>query len=195
MLPAVVVSQVRDALLDYLRTAFRLRDAVLEAALLRFLTDPDQGLFRGPYLDVQLPFRKADPDGDLPLDLRPSFTPFPHPRLRSRLHLLHPRSHLCHRARCRGCSRLSSRLRRRGPSSRSRSSIPRCSASHPGGDCRRRRAVRAIAVRRVGRDDETLLGLRRPGVPEVLAQDDGARDDLLPNWLDDGSGPFFARAG
>jgi hypothetical protein len=87
-----------------------------------------------------------------------------HPRPRSRLHLLHPRSHPCPRPRRRRCSLLC----RRGPP---RSSIPRGSASRPGGDCGRRRVVRTSEVHRVGREDETHLGLRPAGVPELLAQD------------------------
>lgn len=78
MLPSVVVAQVRESLLDYLRTTFQLRDAKLEEALFRFLVDAEEGLFRGPYLDVRLPFRKAEPEAELPLDVGPPFTPYLH---------------------------------------------------------------------------------------------------------------------
>ncbi len=78
MLPSVVIAQVKDSLLDYLRTTFQLRDEKLEQALFRFLVDEKDGLFRGPYIDVRLPFRKADPELELPVDVGPPFTPYLH---------------------------------------------------------------------------------------------------------------------
>ena len=78
MLPSVVIQQVQDSLLDYLTTTLRLRDAELEAALRRFLLDPEDGIFRGPYLDVRLPFRKVDEGAELPLDLVPRLCPCAH---------------------------------------------------------------------------------------------------------------------
>ncbi|HOU92235.1 MAG TPA: hypothetical protein PLU22_14380 [Polyangiaceae bacterium] len=78
MLPSVVIQQVQDSLLDYLTTTLRLRDAELEAALRRFLLDPEDGIFRGPYLDVRLPFRKVDEGAERPLDLAPRLWPYAH---------------------------------------------------------------------------------------------------------------------
>jgi DEAD/DEAH box helicase domain-containing protein len=78
MLPTIVADQLRQSIVDYLRTTFQLADAELEEALFAFLQDPDQGLFRGPYLDARLPFRKAAADADIPLDVRPAFTPYAH---------------------------------------------------------------------------------------------------------------------
>lgn len=80
MLPPIVASEVQRALLDYLRTTFRLRNKGLEEALFRFLSDEATGMFRGPYLDIKLPFRRA-PEGwqaNSPLDLEPPFTPHAH---------------------------------------------------------------------------------------------------------------------
>lgn len=80
MFPTVVSAEIERTLLDYLRTTFHLRDKELEAALLRFLKDPDTGMFRGPYLDVRLPFRKASEDWERtsPLDYGPPFAPYAH---------------------------------------------------------------------------------------------------------------------
>ncbi len=77
MIPSVVARQVRETLLDYLATTFALADPELERALFEFL-DGEEGLFKGPYVDVRLPFRKADPDERLPLDIRPGFEPYKH---------------------------------------------------------------------------------------------------------------------
>ncbi len=50
----------------------------METALLDFLQHEQTGLFKGPYVHVRLPFRAADPAEPIPLDIRPSFTPYVH---------------------------------------------------------------------------------------------------------------------
>lgn len=77
MIPTVVARQTRETVLDYLSTTFALADDRFAEALFTFLDSPD-GLFRGPYLDVRLPFRKADQDTRVPLDVAPAFTPYRH---------------------------------------------------------------------------------------------------------------------
>ena len=49
MIPSVVARQVRETVLDYLRTTFALADPEFERALFDFL-DSDDGLFKGPYV-------------------------------------------------------------------------------------------------------------------------------------------------
>lgn len=78
MLPTVVAEQVRQSLLDYLCTTFGLQDRALSQALFGTLEDPERGLFRGPYLDVRLPFRRAAEGATIPLDFAPGFTPYAH---------------------------------------------------------------------------------------------------------------------
>lgn len=90
MIPTVVARQTRETILDYLRTTFALADARLADALFAFLDSPN-GLFRGPYLDVRLPFRKADASATIPLDIAPTFTPYRH-QLRA-FERLHARDH------------------------------------------------------------------------------------------------------
>jgi DEAD/DEAH box helicase domain-containing protein len=78
VLPATVAHEVRRTLLEYLSTTFHLDDRALHAALFEFLQDREKGLFRGPYLDLRLPFRRADPGQPLPLAIAPRFTPYAH---------------------------------------------------------------------------------------------------------------------
>lgn len=80
MFPTVVSSEIERALLDYLRATFRLRDKEFEVALFRFLRDGETGIFRGPYLDIRLPFRKASESWERtsPLDFGPGFVPYAH---------------------------------------------------------------------------------------------------------------------
>jgi len=80
MFPTVVSAEIEHSLLDYLQTTFHLRDKSLEEALFRFLRDENTGMFKGPYLDVRLPFRKASDTWERtsPLDYGPSFVPYAH---------------------------------------------------------------------------------------------------------------------
>ena len=64
MIPLSVATQVRATLIDYLRTTTSFQDEALDAALAAFL---EAELFRGPYVDLRLPFRKAGPEDALPL--------------------------------------------------------------------------------------------------------------------------------
>ena len=87
MIPSAVAREARENLLDYLQTTYSLTDERLEEALLQYLGGPD-GVFRGPYVDVRLPFREARKGQRLPLEIRPSFTPYAHQlRAFERLHV------------------------------------------------------------------------------------------------------------
>ncbi|MCA9491353.1 MAG: hypothetical protein KC621_15585, partial [Myxococcales bacterium] len=77
MLPLTVAHQLRGTLLDYLRTTFGFKDAQLERALFEHLEHPTHGLFKGPFVDVRLPFREAT-GAEVPLDVAPPFTPYAH---------------------------------------------------------------------------------------------------------------------
>jgi DEAD/DEAH box helicase domain-containing protein len=81
MIPTVVTSGLRDTVAEYLRTTYSLRDRRYEQALLEFLADPEQGLFRGPYLDIRLPFRRSSSEQAPPLHVRPSFNAYAHQQL------------------------------------------------------------------------------------------------------------------
>jgi len=83
MIPLTVAEEIRATLLDYLTTTFNFQDQAVEQALLDFLApkdkeQPGEGLFKGPYISLRLPFRKADPDARLPLEIHPSFIPYAH---------------------------------------------------------------------------------------------------------------------
>lgn len=77
MIPSIVARQVRETVLDYLRTTFGLADGEFEGELFEFL-DGEGGLFKGPYVDVRLPFRKGVEAERIPLDVRPGFEPYRH---------------------------------------------------------------------------------------------------------------------
>ena len=59
LLPSAQAREIRDGLLDYLTTTFALADPDARLALAEFLGDRDNGIFKGPYLRLRLPFRAA----------------------------------------------------------------------------------------------------------------------------------------
>jgi DEAD/DEAH box helicase domain-containing protein len=78
MIPLTVADQIRTTLLDYLTTTFNFQDEAVEQALLRFLEDGRTGLFKGPYVNLRLPFRRAGAEEAIPLAIRPDFLPYVH---------------------------------------------------------------------------------------------------------------------
>lgn len=83
MIPLTIAEEIGATLLDYLTTTFSLQDQAVEQALLDFFApqqpgNSSEGLFKGPYISLRLPFRKAEPGAPLPLEIGPSFTPYAH---------------------------------------------------------------------------------------------------------------------
>ncbi|WP_021591493.1 DEAD/DEAH box helicase [Actinomadura welshii] len=60
MKPTLAAEELRENLTQYLSTTFALSDPSASEALQRFLNHPEQGIFRGPYLRIRTPFRKAE---------------------------------------------------------------------------------------------------------------------------------------
>lgn len=60
LLPSLEAERIRASLVDYLSTTFALADDETRRALSTFLLDPDDGVFRGPYVRARIPFRAAD---------------------------------------------------------------------------------------------------------------------------------------
>ena len=88
MIPLTIAEEIRTTILDYLATTFNFQDEEAEKALHDFLVPPQrsesqtEGLFKGPYISLRLPFRKADTGAEIPLEIRPNFLPYAH-QLRS----------------------------------------------------------------------------------------------------------------
>ncbi|NYI03500.1 DEAD/DEAH box helicase [Allostreptomyces psammosilenae] len=78
MRPTLAAAQLRGSLTQYLTTTYALADEDTRAALERFLEDPENGIFRGPYLRIRTPFHTADDGWQRHLEWTPSFTPYRH---------------------------------------------------------------------------------------------------------------------
>ena len=79
MIPSLVALELRRAIVEYLSTTFAIGDERTREALAAFLADPSEGIFRGPYVHVRLPYRSVEPGWRSPLGWTPpGFTPFMH---------------------------------------------------------------------------------------------------------------------
>lgn len=56
LLPTLQADHLREGLTDYLATTFALTDPDTQAALIDFVGDSREGMFKGPYLRLRLPF-------------------------------------------------------------------------------------------------------------------------------------------
>ncbi|KYF78234.1 hypothetical protein BE11_12325 [Sorangium cellulosum] len=77
MIPHLVAAEIRETLLDYLRSTWQLADRDLERALLAFLSG-ERGMFKGPWVRLGLPFALAPEGADIPLDVKPPYRPYLH---------------------------------------------------------------------------------------------------------------------
>lgn len=79
MLPSLIADELRSALSGYLGTTFALADDDVRERLEAFLTDSDEGIFRGPYVRLRLPFQGPSEGWADALDWSPpGFTPYRH---------------------------------------------------------------------------------------------------------------------
>ena len=78
MLPATLAQDIRQQILHYLEATFNFRRRDEEEALRRFINDPENGLFKGPWVQIRRPFRPAVDHGHQFFDLPAPFLPFRH---------------------------------------------------------------------------------------------------------------------
>jgi ATP-dependent helicase YprA (DUF1998 family) len=79
LLPSLQAGSIRAGLLDYLATTFALTDGDAQSALREFLEDSTDGIFKGPFARLRLPFRAAEPGWEDSLGWIPEwFRPYGH---------------------------------------------------------------------------------------------------------------------
>lgn len=78
LLPTVQAANIRQGLVDYLTTTFALSNPDARDALDRFLCDRENGMFKGPYVRLRLPFRPAAQGWRDALDWYEGPTPYGH---------------------------------------------------------------------------------------------------------------------
>jgi len=78
MLPLQQAYEVQHSILEYLKATFSFKDKTVHEAFYKFVTDGEDGIFKGPYVSLKLPFVKAKEDEPIPLQIAPSFPPYDH---------------------------------------------------------------------------------------------------------------------
>ena len=78
MIPFTITEDIRSTIIDYLTTTFNFQEKEVEKAFVEFIEQKAGGLFKGPYINLRLPFRKAPESHDIPLEISPSFQPYVH---------------------------------------------------------------------------------------------------------------------
>ena len=78
MLPVHIAEAVKKQVLHYIGGTFEFRNAKAEEALNAFINDPERGLFKGPWLQIQRPFVQADTNEHNLFDIEIPFHPFKH---------------------------------------------------------------------------------------------------------------------
>ena len=78
MLPLQQAYEVKHSILEYLKATFRFKDKVVHKAFYDFITREDEGIFKGPYVSIKLPFVTANSADIIPLEIKPNFPPYDH---------------------------------------------------------------------------------------------------------------------
>jgi DEAD/DEAH box helicase domain-containing protein len=78
MLPLQQVYEVKHSILDYLKATFSFKDKAVHDAFYQFLTNEKNGIFKGPYISLKLPFVKSIDGQQIPLEIQPAFPPYDH---------------------------------------------------------------------------------------------------------------------
>jgi len=80
MLSLIQAEEIKSAVVEYLKATYNFDDKKLEQAFEDFLYNKRTGMFKGPYIQIRLPFEQVDKDLNLDevLVIQPSFAPYLH---------------------------------------------------------------------------------------------------------------------
>ncbi|MFD1162053.1 DEAD/DEAH box helicase [Hwangdonia seohaensis] len=78
MLPLQQAYEVKQSIIEYLKATFSFKEKVVSDAFYNFIEHPKEGIFKGPYVSLKLPFVTYTDDEELPLEIKPNFPPYKH---------------------------------------------------------------------------------------------------------------------
>lgn len=83
MLPLLQANEIKRAVVDYLRSTFNFEDPLLDQSFEDFLLSERKGMFKGPYMQLRLPYDKITSEDDKDafakaLYVKPPFDPYHH---------------------------------------------------------------------------------------------------------------------
>ena len=78
MLPLQQAYEVKHSILEYLKATFNFKDKNVQEAFYNFINHSEDGIFKGPYVSLKLPFVKAHEQDLIPMEIKPDFPPYDH---------------------------------------------------------------------------------------------------------------------
>lgn len=80
MLSLIQAEEIKSAVVEYLKATYNFDDKKLEQAFADFLYNKRSGMFKGPYIQIRLPFEQIEEGVNLNdvLTIQPSFPPYLH---------------------------------------------------------------------------------------------------------------------
>jgi DEAD/DEAH box helicase domain-containing protein len=78
MLPLQQAYEVKQSIIEYLKATFGFKEKVVSDAFYNFIEDPKEGIFKGPYVSLKLPFETSEGNEKMPLEIAPNFPPYKH---------------------------------------------------------------------------------------------------------------------
>jgi DEAD/DEAH box helicase domain-containing protein len=78
MLPLQQAYEVKQSIIEYLKATFSFKEKVVSDAFYSFIEHPKDGIFKGPYVSLKLPFETSEDDEKMPLEIAPNFPPYKH---------------------------------------------------------------------------------------------------------------------
>jgi len=76
MLPLQQAHEVKQSILEYFKATFNFKEKPVADAFYNFIEDPKEGLFKGPYVSLKLPFETTT--HKIPLEIKPNFPAYKH---------------------------------------------------------------------------------------------------------------------
>jgi DEAD/DEAH box helicase domain-containing protein len=78
MLPLQQAYEVKHSILEYLKATFSFKDKAVHKAFYDFINNNEDGIFKGAYVSLKLPFVKSTENEIIPLEIKPNFPPYDH---------------------------------------------------------------------------------------------------------------------
>lgn len=79
MLPLQQAYEVKQSIIEYLKATFSFKEKKVSDAFFNdFIEHSREGIFKGPYVSLKLPFVTYADEDELPLEIKPKFPPYKH---------------------------------------------------------------------------------------------------------------------
>ena len=78
MLPLQQAYEVKQSIIEYLKATFDFKEKAVSKAFYDFIESPKDGIFKGPYISLKLPFETETGGEEIPLQIKPKLSPYKH---------------------------------------------------------------------------------------------------------------------